>query len=449
MGTMGVRMAERGEFTERAYGNGRMDLTGVEGLADLIAADTSAQRKQALKQMGGALRDQYEAWRDQLKGCLAHAEAVIDFGDDEEDVGGDAAFAAVMPRVSNLAAEIEAHLRDGGRGEIVRSGVKVAIVGPPNAGKSSLLNLLAARPAAIVSPVAGTTRDVVEVQMDIAGLPVTLSDTAGLREATEDEVEREGMRRARFAVDNAHLGIFVVDGSDAAGAGELLTQIREEAAATTAAQDVLGEEGGLGGGAAALDDMIVVANKADLATAQAEKEDAAKALNKLAVAAAKRTLPSQAGVGAGVGLGAGAETGGGGEAGVGVGAEMGAGVAGGRELESDGGRGGGAEEERRVWKLSCKTKEGVDGFMEHLEEEVRSRFQGAADDESPLITRRRHRQHVEACLLALRAAQQPLLPLDLAAEELRVASTELGRITGAVGVEELLDVIFRDFCIGK
>ncbi|CAM9786491.1 unnamed protein product, partial [Ectocarpus fasciculatus] len=190
-----------------------------------------------------------------------------------------------MPRVRGLAAEIDRHLRDGGRGEIVRSGVRVAIVGPPNAGKSSLLNLLAARPAAIVSPVAGTTRDVVEVQMDIAGLPVTLSDTAGLREATDDEIEREGMRRARSAVDNAHLAIFVVDATNTAGATALLGKLREEAkeaeaeAAATAAQrdDAAETEGvfgsGSSGGAAALDDLIVVANKADLALTLVDGEN--------------------------------------------------------------------------------------------------------------------------------------------------------------------------------
>ncbi|CAB1105029.1 unnamed protein product [Ectocarpus sp. CCAP 1310/34] len=450
-----VRLAERGEFTQRAYGNGRMDLTGVEGLADLVAADTAAQRKQALKQMGGALRDMYEEWRHQLKGCLAHAEAVIDFGDDEEDVGGDAAFSAMMPRVRGLAAEIDRHLRDGGRGEIVRSGVRVAIVGPPNAGKSSLLNLLAARPAAIVSPVAGTTRDVVEVQMDIAGLPVTLSDTAGLREATDDEIEREGMRRARSAVDNAHLAIFVVDATNTDGATALLGKLREEAkeaeaeaeAAVTAAQrDYAAETEGVfgggssGGGSAALDDLIVVANKADLALTLLEGESGEadhheRELTSLAAAAAAATAASGPGTTAeAVGSRAGAaET-------DGVGA-----ATRGTEGDEEGTSGSGG----RVWKVSCKTKEGLDGFMEHLEAEVRSRFQGAADDESPLITRRRHRQHVEACLLALRAAQRPQMPLDLAAEELRIASSELGRITGAVGVEELLDVIFRDFCIGK
>ncbi|CBN78950.1 TrmE, organellal GTPase involved in tRNA modification [Ectocarpus siliculosus] len=450
-----VRLAERGEFTQRAYGNGRMDLTGVEGLADLIAADTAAQRKQALKQMGGALRDMYEEWRHQLKGCLAHAEAVIDFGDDEEDVGGDAAFAAMMPRVRGLAAEIDRHLRDGGRGEIVRSGVRVAIVGPPNAGKSSLLNLLAARPAAIVSPVAGTTRDVVEVQMDIAGLPVTLSDTAGLPKATDDEIEREGMRRARSAVDNAHLAIFVVDATNTDGATALLGKLREEAkeaeaeaAATAAQRDDAAEmegvfgSGSSGGGSAALDDLIVVANKADLALTllegeSGEAEHHEQELTSLATAAAAAAAAAAAGPGRtaeAVGSRAGA-------------AEMdGVGAATrGTEGDEEGRSGGGG----RVWKLSCKTKEGLDGFMEHLEAEVRSRFQGAADDESPLITRRRHRQHVEACLLALRAAQRPQMPLDLAAEELRIASSELGRITGAVGVEELLDVIFRDFCIGK
>lgn len=154
-----VRPAERGEFTRRAFDNGKMDLTEVEGLADLLAADTSEQRKQALRQMDGHLRIQFEKWREELIGCLAHTEAVIDFGDDDrEDDVNDSAMWALLPRVQHLVDELVVHLQDGRRGEIVREGVRIALVGPPNAGKSSLLNVLAKRPAAIVSPVAGTTR---------------------------------------------------------------------------------------------------------------------------------------------------------------------------------------------------------------------------------------------------------------------------------------------------
>ena len=154
-----VRPAERGEFTQRAYYNGKMDLTEVEGLADLLAADTSEQRKQALNQMDGKLGALYEKWREELLGCLAHTEAVIDFGDDDrEDDIDDSVMWTITPRVRELRDQLSRHLQDGRRGEIIREGVQIALVGPPNAGKSSLLNLLARRPASIVSPVAGTTR---------------------------------------------------------------------------------------------------------------------------------------------------------------------------------------------------------------------------------------------------------------------------------------------------
>ena len=158
----GLRMAEPGEFTRQAFYNGRMDLTEVEGLSDLINADTEEQRKQALRQMGGAQRGRYEAWRAELLKSLAYTEALIDFGEDADDVTNDA-LAQAVAQTRRLRAEMEAQLGDGGRGEVVREGVRVAILGPPNAGKSTLLNALARRPAAIVSDVAGTTRDVVQV----------------------------------------------------------------------------------------------------------------------------------------------------------------------------------------------------------------------------------------------------------------------------------------------
>jgi tRNA modification GTPase len=154
-----IRAAERGEYTRRAFDNNRMDLTEVEGLADLLAADTSEQRKQALKQMDGYLRKFFEDWRQELLGCLAHTEAVIDFGDDDrEDDVSDSTMYALLPRVQILRDEVAIHLRDGRRGELVRDGVRIALAGPPNAGKSSLMNSLARRPAAIVSPIAGTVR---------------------------------------------------------------------------------------------------------------------------------------------------------------------------------------------------------------------------------------------------------------------------------------------------
>lgn len=195
-----------------------MDLTEVEGLADLLEAETSLQRKQALQQMEGHLRVKFEAWRQELVHCLAHTEAVIDFGDDERESDiDDSTMYSLVPRVKELRDELAQYLNDGRRGELVREGLRIALVGRPNAGKSSLLNLLAKRPAAIVSPIAGTTRDVIEVRMDLDGIPCIISDTAGLRlgeDSAVDVIEMEGIRRAREAFKAAHIKVFVHDSSD-------------------------------------------------------------------------------------------------------------------------------------------------------------------------------------------------------------------------------------------
>ena len=338
-----LRVATAGEFTRRAFENGKLDLTEVEGLADLIEAETAAQRIQALRQMDGALGRIYEDWRGRLMRVLAYAEAEIDFP--EEEIPGDLT-RKLAPEIIRLAEEIRRHLDDGRRGERLRDGVEVAIVGPPNVGKSSLLNRLARREAAIVSDEAGTTRDVLEVRLDLGGVPVTLADTAGLRDAV-NAVEQEGVRRALARAEAADLRIVVA---------------------------ALRPDGGIEGGYdLARDGDLRILNKADLGPAN---------------------LPDVIGV-------------------------------------------------------SAATGEGLDRLEQVLTDLVAAR---AGIAETPAITRARHREGLLACLegldRALRALQAER-PTELVAEDLRLAARALGRITGRVDVEDLLDIVFRDFCIGK
>ncbi len=207
----GVRLAEPGEFTRRAFENGKLDLTEAEGVADIIEAETDAQKAQALRQLGGGLTGIYEGWREDLTGALALIEVMIDFPD-EGDVPQDTV-RPILTQLGKVIAEIETALGDRGVGERIRDGFRIAIIGPPNAGKSSILNRLARREAAIVTDIAGTTRDVVEIRVILGGQVVWIADTAGLRE-TEDVVEAEGVRRARRAAAEADLRIHVIDGTD-------------------------------------------------------------------------------------------------------------------------------------------------------------------------------------------------------------------------------------------
>ena len=208
---MGLRQAEPGEFTKRAFENGKMDLTEAEGLADLIDAETAGQRKQALRQMQGGLRGVYEGWRSEILDALAFVEGEIDFPE-EEDVP-DLLAQRAGPGLDTLAIALRKTLSESKRGERVRHGVDIAIIGAPNAGKSSIINRLAGRDAAIVSKTPGTTRDIVEVHLTMSGLPVRISDTAGLRH-TDNEVEAEGVRRASVRAVEADIRLAVLDSVD-------------------------------------------------------------------------------------------------------------------------------------------------------------------------------------------------------------------------------------------
>lgn len=249
--TLGARLAEPGEFTRRAFENGKLDLTAAEAIADLVDAETEGQRLQALRQARGELAALYDGWRAQLLGVLALIEAEIDFPD--EDLP-DALAARTAPEIEMLIAALEAHLADHGRGERVRDGYRIAIVGAPNAGKSSLLNALAQREAAIVSDTPGTTRDVVEVRLVLGGFPVWIADTAGLREAA-DAIESEGVKRALARAEAADLRLgLIAPGDDASALAGVLRDgdIRIASKADIAAGDGLALSTRTGDGVAEL-----------------------------------------------------------------------------------------------------------------------------------------------------------------------------------------------------
>lgn len=340
----GFRPAEPGEFTRRAFENGKLDLTAAEGIADLVNADTELQRRQALRQMEGALGQVYEGWRGRLVRTLARLEAHIDFP--EDDLPSDLLL-EVQRLAGGLQRDIGAHLADNRRGERLREGVSVAILGAPNSGKSSLLNYLAGRDAAIVSARAGTTRDVVEVRLDLGGYLVDLADTAGLRDAT-DEIEAEGVKRALTRAEAADINILLFDGAN-------FPEIDQ-------------------GTFALMDDRALPAiSRMDLA--------------------------------------------------------------------------GGPPGERLngALPISIKTGNGLPDLMAALQKRVETL---AGSGEAPSLTRARHRHALEEAMSALDGALAAGAP-ELIAEDLRLAVRSIGRITGRVDVEDILDVVFRDFCIGK
>ncbi len=331
--TAGARPAEPGEFSRRAFLNGRMDLLEAEAIGDLIAAETEAQRRQAMRQMEGALGALLRGWSERLLHLLASQEALIDFPD--EDLPPEVE-AAAMSHLARLQAEIDAHLADDRRGERLREGLVFAVIGAVNAGKSTLINDLAERDAAIISPIPGTTRDVLEIRLDIGGVPVTLLDTAGLRE-TEDPIEAEGVRRARARMAEADLVLHL-------------------SSAAEPPPDVAAP-------------LLLVDSKTDLTPA---------------------SRPGAIGI-------------------------------------------------------SAATGAGMDTLRDALRHWASTLTQAAGP---PPLTRARHRAAlIEAAACLARAASAPLP--ELRAEDLRLAQRALGRITGAVGVEDLLDSLFRQFCIGK
>lgn len=341
----GNRVAEPGEFARRAFQNGKLDLTAVEGLADLVDAETSVQRRQALRQMDGALANLYEDWRVRLLRASALIEAHIDFS---EDGVGEAVVAESLSHLTQLARDLRLHLTEGRRGEAIRDGIEIVILGAPNVGKSSLINALARRDAAIVTPIAGTTRDVIEVRLDLDGWPVLLADTAGLHES-QDPVEIEGIRRAHVRAERALLKLVVFDATSLPVLDPASRRLLDDCS-------------------------LALFNKADLVRETPAEIDGVKALS-----------------------------------------------------------------------VSALRETGIDPIRSWLSVELAGRL-GQLD--APAFTRERHRQALQSCLQAIDACSFGQPP-ELLAENCRHAAFALGRITGSIGVEDLLDVIFRDFCIGK
>jgi tRNA modification GTPase len=342
-----LRPAEPGEFTRRAFENGKLDLTEAEGLDDLIHADTDRQRRQALRQLTGLLGDKARDWRTRIIEAQALFEAGIDFAD-EGDVPAEL-IAPALAKVETLLTEIGSALAVEGRGERIRDGLVVTIAGPPNVGKSTLMNQLARREVAIVSPHAGTTRDVIEVQLDLDGYPVTVIDTAGIRE-TDDPVEQEGVKRARARAAAADLVLWLAD----ADAGKPAHSSPSP--------------------------VWLVRNKVDLAEGTAGSTEAAGSV-------------------------------------------------------------------ARAFRISAARGDGIAELVAALIAFAEDFFGGL---ESGLITRERQRALLQETAEALRRSTFVVTEgEELAAEELRRAAYTLGRLLGRVDVEDILDVIFREFCIGK
>lgn len=353
-----VRQAEAGEYTRRAFLNGRMDLTAAEGLADLIGASTDAQRRQALRQMDGALGAMFEDWRTRILHLLAHVEAAVDFPDEELDVLQEAGLAE---KLNGLIAQLQAALATRA-GERLRDGFSAVIAGRPNAGKSTLTNLLTGRETAIVSPIAGTTRDVVEAHLDIGGLPLVLADTAGLRQTT-DSIEEEGVRRALKRADSADLLLLVVDGGE-------WPNLPEEVLPTLIPERTL-----------------VIASKADTL---------------------KTTLPAHVTIG-----------------GIDV----------------------------PVLALDLRSENALPPLLAALEKKLKDLY-GVAG-EAAQLTRARHRAATEQALDSLNRAALLFAGghrhsvSDLLAQDLRDAAAAIGSVTGRTDVEDVLDLVFSTFCIGK
>lgn len=343
----GFRLAEPGEFSKRAFYNGKMDLTQAEGLADLIDSETIEQQKYAIRQMEGSLKNLYDSWRSELLTILAHLEAYIDFPD--EDIP-DEVITSMNNSVFKLESSIKDHLNADSIGERLREGFRVVIVGPPNAGKSSLLNAIVKRDAVIVSDIAGTTRDAIDIHLDINGYPVMFTDTAGLREA-EEEIEQKGIEIAYGKIQTADLVICLFDASK--DSVQIFDNLQKSFK----------------------NKMLLVANKSDNLTNEQCTE-----------------LTKQGCI-----------------------------------------------------IISAKQHQGIDKLLNEISSEISERFTA---NSNLLITRSRYREALHNTMENLHAFGFNK-EIELTAEDIRLAARELGKITGRIEVDDILDKIFGDFCIGK
>ncbi len=342
------RLAEPGEFTKKAFHNGKINLLKAESIGDLIASETELQRKQALRIMTGESSKKFEKWRDDLIEILGNVEAKIDFP--EEDISDDI-YKQIKTKIEKIKNEIKKILDDNKTGEIIREGFKISIIGPPNVGKSSLLNYLSKRQVAIVSEKAGTTRDVIEVYLNLDGIPVIISDTAGIRE-TADDIENKGVNLAINRAQEADLNIVLLDYKNLDFKGFLDEKIEDKS--------------------------LIVINKSDLKITDINSLD--NRYNSISI--------------------------------------------------------------------SIKNETNIDKLIEIIKKKLKTKI---ISTENILITRSRHRQHLEECFKHLQnfLEKKDLDEFDKAAEDLRLSIRHLGSIVGRVDVEEILGSIFDNFCIGK